>query len=91
MIPAILGALTGFGLVVVLPIVAVLTAHQRKMAEVYARSAAAAQPNPELQSLRQEIRELKDLVHQQAIALDSANRLGPPATPTVEQRLEGIR
>jgi hypothetical protein len=67
------------GLCVVLPIVAILTAHQRKMAEIYART-AVQQPNPEISQLRDEIRELKMLVHQQAIALDSY-----PAARTTEQ------
>jgi hypothetical protein len=52
-----------------IPIVKLLTDHQRKMAELYHTS---MQANPaESNQLRQEISELKSLVHQQSIALDN--------------------
>ena len=56
-----------------IPIVAILTSHQRKMAAILHQN-QQTMPNPETQMLRQEIRELKALVHQQAIAVDSLAR-----------------
>lgn len=66
---AILGILTGFGLVVLLPITALLLTHQRRMAELHTK--AAFLPTPELDRLRQEVAELKQIVHQQAIQMDT--------------------
>lgn len=65
-------------MVLSIPIVAILTKHQRKMAELVHQN---AQPiaNAETQMLRQEIQELKSLVHQQAIALDNLARPIPTA------------
>jgi len=80
------GMLIGFGLVVVLPLVAVLTHHQRKMAELVHRNHGQAQASQEISALRQEIYELKQLIHQQAIALDSyASR----TTESTERTLTG--
>jgi hypothetical protein len=57
------------------PLIAMLLRHQRKMAEMFHQQAlAAGAPNAETQELRNEIRELKALVHQQTIALDNLNR-----------------
>ena len=67
--------------VFMIPIVAILTHHQRKMAELLHGSRAQALPNPEIDAMRREIAELKQLVHQQAIALDSAR------TSPIERRL----
>ncbi len=83
----VIALLIPFGLVVVLPIVAILTHHQRKMAETYARN-AQAQSNPEIAMLRHEIRELKEIVHQQAIAMDG--RMRPPVQPDVRERVSGL-
>ena len=71
-----------FGLVVVLPTIGILTSHQRKMAEIYANRAMPV-ADPEIAMLRQEIRELKELVHQQAIALDSST----PPPVRIEDRI----
>ena len=76
--PEILALLIPFGLVVVLPIVTILTHHQRKMAELYQKQSNQL-PNPEIMALRQEVRELKELIHQQAIMMDAI-------TPRVEER-----
>ena len=82
----VIGVLIGFGLVVVLPIVAILTQHQRKMAEIL-HSRQQQEGNPEIAALRHEIRELKELIHQQAIALDTATgRVRPPMPPTSDLR-----
>lgn len=69
-----------------IPIIAILTSHQRKMAQILhdnARQAAA--PSAETQMLREEIRELKALVYQQAIALDNLGR--PSAEVRVKDRV----
>ena len=69
-------------LALLIPIIAILTAHQRKMAELYAHQ-AQDQSNPEIAALRREIQELKGLIHQQAIAMDNvaSGRVSIPATP----------
>ncbi|MCE9557482.1 MAG: hypothetical protein K8R88_00880 [Armatimonadetes bacterium] len=71
-----------------IPIIAILTAHQRKMAELM-HSRGQEQNNPqlayELQMLRDEVRGLRDQVNQQALAVDSFRN----ATPAVaEQNLQ---
>lgn len=60
-------------MVFAIPIIAILTGHQRRMAELMHSRHAANQnlQSPEVQVLRAEILELKDLVRQQAIALDT--------------------
>jgi hypothetical protein len=68
-----------------IPIVAILTSHQRKMAElVHGRGGSGVNPN-ELAALRAEVHELKGLVQSQMIALDTymgnSKRLGPPPPP----------
>lgn len=72
-------------------IIAILTAHQRKMAEIVHSQKNAGQPG-EIEALRREIYELKQLVHQQAIAMDNfvSRQAMPPATPPVDlsQRLD---
>lgn len=62
------------------PIIAILTSHQRKMAELFRSQPPAQMINPETQALREEIRELKVLVHQQSIAIDNMNRPLPVET-----------
>jgi len=56
-----------------IPIIAILTGHQRKMAELMRQPVQGAF-NPETQALREEIRELKQLVYQQSIAIDNLAR-----------------
>jgi len=57
-----------------IPIVAILTAHQRKMAEiVHGRTNEGGSQEAEITALRSEVAQLKQLMHQQAIALDSMN------------------
>jgi hypothetical protein len=73
-------------LIFLIPIIAILTGHQRKMAEIYAQQ-ARTQQDPEFAALRHDIQELKALVHQQAIALDNiaSGRVSTP--PSVPDRL----
>jgi hypothetical protein len=71
-----------------IPIIAILTSHQRKMAELYVQQ-ARTQGDPEIAALRQEMQELKSLIHQQAIAIDSlAGRTATPPTANVPERLQ---
>lgn len=67
-------------LVFMIPIVAILTSHQRKMAELMQRQAPPlGLPNMEIESLRAEVRELRARIDRQTIALDSLLALQQPA------------
>jgi hypothetical protein len=68
------------------PIIAILTSHQRKMAELFRSQPPTQLANPETMALREEIRELKELVHQQAIAIDNMNR-PVPMEPRIHERV----
>src|SRR5471030_1159572 len=74
---------------VVAGIVAIMTKHQQKMAEII-HGSRAAQSNDEIAALRSEVAELKQMVHQQMIALDSY--AGSPRrsddVPPLQRRLE---
>lgn len=83
-------------LVLMIPIVAILTSHQRKMAEIIHGRSGQTPPqgmptsNPEIAALRAEVYELKQMVQSQLIAMDSlqtARQSTPPPTPSIEQRL----
>lgn len=72
-----------------IPIVAVLTSHQQKMAQILNRTSG---DHTEVEALRREIAELKTLIHQQAITLDSLAGTQrslevPPPTPNLSERL----
>ncbi|HVT13111.1 MAG TPA: hypothetical protein VHE55_12675 [Fimbriimonadaceae bacterium] len=73
-----------------IPIVAVLTSHQQRMAQILNRTTG---DHSEIEALRREIAELKTLIHQQAITLDSiagvqrATLEAPPPTPRLSERL----
>ncbi|MBX7131852.1 MAG: hypothetical protein K1X67_04145 [Fimbriimonadaceae bacterium] len=79
-----------------IPIVAILTHHQRKMAEIIhgrnGQNAPQGAPvsNPEIAALRAEVYELKQMVQSQLIAMDtlqSTRQATPPPAPSIEQRL----
>lgn len=54
-----------------IPIVAIMSGHQRKMAELMQRQQQQSSlASPEVHALRGEVAELKDLVRQQTIMLD---------------------
>ena len=72
-----------------IPIVVVFTKHQQRMAEIYHQGSAERN---EIAALGNEIRELKTLVHQQAITLDNLAATQralsvPPAAPDLSERL----
>jgi len=72
-----------------IPIVAILTTHQRRMAELIHGSRQNAISSTELEMLRREVQELKQIVHQQTIAMDGINRRELPADPG-SNRLSGV-
>jgi|CXWL01.1.fsa_nt_gi hypothetical protein len=64
-----------------IPIIYILVKHQQKMAEIVHSN---RMPTPEVESLRREVAEMKALLHQQVIALDSRGNspsLTPPTAP----------
>ncbi len=68
-------------LALMIPIVAILTAHQRRMAEIIHQNHDSGF-GAEVQRLTAEVQALKELVLQQTLALDSAaSRTLPPAPP----------
>ncbi|MBS1721572.1 MAG: hypothetical protein JSS66_01050 [Armatimonadetes bacterium] len=82
------------GLVFMIPIIAILTAHQRKMAElIHGRrqdNQNAVGGHDRMSDLEREIIELKDLVRRQTIALDdlrAQNHPAPPPTEDISTRL----
>ncbi len=66
-----------------IPITAILTYHQRKMAEIVHGKGATPAVINDLENLRREVHEMRHLLHQQTIALDSAlNALRIPSEET---------
>lgn len=66
-------------------IVKTMVRHQQKMAELYHRNAQAV--DPRIETLQRDMAELKDLVHQQTIALD---RLATPLPSSeIRERVGG--
>ncbi|MBS1721454.1 MAG: hypothetical protein JSS66_00440 [Armatimonadetes bacterium] len=89
-IVAILGVLTGFGLVVVLPIVAVFANHQRRMAEIArGNTQPDARSMREIELLQAQINDLRTQLHEHIVRTDQP--VTPPQVPpqTIEQRLNG--
>lgn len=76
-------------LAMMIPIVAILTHHQQKMTAIINGS----QFRNEVEALRAEVQQLRDLVSHQATQLDRLNGLQPgsepvqPAEPTLQSRL----
>lgn len=66
---AIIGLLLG-GIALMTPIVFILTKHQQKMATIMRQDQAQVQ-SPEIQK---ELAALKEIIHQQTIAIDSISR-----------------
>ena len=74
-----------------IPIVAVLTKHQQRMAEIIHNNQGQNQlVGEEVAAIQKEIRELKALIHQQAIAIDNVatpRMSAPPAPESIQERL----
>lgn len=67
-------------IIFMIPIVAILTKHQQKMAEIIHQNQANRNlPNPEIDALRREVSELRQLVHQQTINIDNLTSVRPQA------------
>lgn len=71
-----------------IPIVAIMSQHQQKMATLLRGSTSDA----EIQQLRMEIQQLKDLVNQQALVMDNLNttlvrRQEIPPAPVMQERV----
>jgi uncharacterized protein YoxC len=87
-----MGEMIGLAAVVLLlgiPIVAILTHHQRKMAELI--HAKHNEINPvvidEVERLRAEVQRLRTELHETTIALDDVRRLKPSDLGRIEQRI----
>lgn len=84
----ILALLIPIGLLVVVPIVAIMTAHHRRMAELGSGGKAnfdrVRQLEDQVAALRHEVSELKGFITDNVLELDDRRlqqRLGPPPTP----------
>lgn len=72
------------GLPLMIPIIAILTSHQRKMAELFRSNVVPPELMHELQALRAEVPVLRERVNEQAIQVDNLMGLAPrrvPSTP----------
>lgn len=88
-IPAVIGVLTGFGLVVVIPLVAIMLSHQRRMAEIMRGGQEQRNVADErIQRLESEVGQLRQLLADNLIALDDRrefqHRLASPPPPPVQ-------
>ncbi len=72
-------------IIFMIPIVAILTHHQRKMAELIHGNKGNANTQAEIEVLRQEIQELKQVVHQQTLAIDNISRYQLPQAVSQER------
>ena len=71
-------------LIFMIPIIAILTAHQRKMAELVHRP----QPNPQADQLAYEVQQMRQALAQQTIALDNlASELRGQNKTTLTERI----
>jgi hypothetical protein len=78
-----------------IPIVAILTSHQRNMSELIHNrhtQQQASVPNAEIQALRREVAELRELVLQQTIQMDGYQDPSPArenlAAPPNDQHIQ---
>lgn len=88
-IPAIIGVMTGFCLVVVVPIVGMLLTHQRRMAELVRGDQARQGASDErILRLEHEIATLRQQLAENIIAVDDRRSLmsAPPPAPQVIER-----
>jgi hypothetical protein len=74
-------------LALTIPIVVILTNHQRKMAEIMHSSQPL--PSGELDAIRQELQQLRMLMNQHTIALDDvrSKQALPPSSTNMQDRL----
>jgi hypothetical protein len=74
-------------IIFMIPIVAILTSHQQKMAELMSRN-RAPEGTADIDALRREVAELKQLIHQQAIAMDNLVALQTRQMPSVPDQIQ---
>lgn len=70
-----------------IPIVAILTAHQRKMAEMFNRQHADSAQGQEVAALRHEVAQLRQIVAAQTIALDTLRNQQAQSSEALRQTL----
>jgi len=73
-VPSVDPGLVAVVLIFGLPVIAVLTSHQQKMAAIIHGRKDAHNP-AEIEALRRELQDLKNFVHQQAIVTDNLSQL----------------
>ena len=89
-LPAVIGVLTGFCLVVVVPVVAILTTHQRKMAELMRqRPDADTRSQQQLDLLQAQINDLRNQLHEHIVRTDSLPPAQEQTPPPLHERLNG--
>jgi hypothetical protein len=71
-----------------IPIIAILTNHQRRMAELIHGNRNNAS-NGDIEALRREVQELKQIVHQQTLAIDNISRYQLPSS-TSQEKYTGV-
>lgn len=78
--------------IMLVPIVWILTSHQRKMAMIIHGSQQQNQQPQQNEALASEVRELKQIVYQQSIAIDQiSSKLDKAASSDVQNRLSGTQ
>lgn len=90
--PEVLIPLVAVVLMFGLPIIAVLTAHQRKMAELLHQNHNIAQ-NPDMAALRMDMQRMNDKINQLTVMMDQSRphshlSATPPQIPTVDAHLQ---
>lgn len=68
----LIASLTFFGLVFVLPVVALMLRHQRSMAEILHRASSGV-TEERIRALEEEVRELRAIQHRQIIEQDRSD------------------
>lgn len=84
----IIGLFIGFGLVVVIPIVAILTGHQRKMAELIHKNHQPQQSDEMLARLDAMQRQMNEMQDRQNEILLQVHDLQQLPSPKVEERIQ---
>jgi hypothetical protein len=86
-VEALAGLAIGFGLIVVLPIVGLLLAHQRKMAELVHGAGKSQALESRLQQMQAQIDELRNRSSEQALLIDDYRRTlsQVPAPPSIRK------
>lgn len=84
----IIGLVIGFGLVVVVPLVVILTMHQRKMTELIHKNRQPEQNDEILARLDAMQRQLEDVRNRQNELILQRHEQLPPPSPKVEDRIQ---